>query len=105
MSTVHLQEKQKQLRNPKIKRDYSPPRLVSSSIQCDSSEPLPSVVEELASMVAVSGEDLEVIARDRNKSTPELKFLFEKNGPLYKRYRARVAELQKSFEIKFFYLY
>ena len=36
-------------------------------------EALPSVVEELASMVAVSGEDLEDIARDRNKSTPELR--------------------------------
>ena len=34
---------------------------------------MPSVVEELASMVAVSGEDLEDIARDRNKHTPELK--------------------------------
>ena len=38
-----------------------------------SGSPLPSVVEELASMVAVSGEDLEDIARERNKLTPELK--------------------------------
>jgi len=40
---------------------------------CSADGPLPSVVEELASMVAVSGEDLEDIARDRNKATPELK--------------------------------
>jgi hypothetical protein len=31
------------------------------------------VIEELASMVAVSGEELEDIARDRNKLAPELK--------------------------------
>jgi len=61
-------------------------------------EALPSVVEELASMVAVSGEDLEDIARDRNKSTPELRFLFERTGHLYKKYRARVAELKQSFQ-------
>ncbi len=38
-------------------------------------EPLPMVIEELASMVAVSGEELEDIARDRNKMAPELKYV------------------------------
>ena len=39
----------------------------------DTSEPLPTVIEELANMVAVSGEELEDIARERNKDTPELR--------------------------------
>jgi len=89
------------LRKPKLEGEYSPTRpdyQPSLQIKVESGDPLPSVVEELASMVAVSGEDLEDIARDRNKNTPELKFLFEKSGPLYKRYRARVAELKDSFD-------
>lgn len=40
----------------------------------DTSEPLPTVIEELANMVAVSGEELEDIARERNKDTPELRY-------------------------------
>jgi len=89
------------LRKPKQEGEYSPTRpdyQPSKVIKVEPGDPLPSVVEELASMVAVSGEDLEDIARDRNKNTPELKFLFEKSGPLYKRYRARVAELKESFD-------
>ena len=49
-------------------------------------------------MVAVSGEELEEIARDRNEETPELKFLQEKEGELYRQYRARVDQIQRSFE-------
>jgi len=79
--------------------DYQP-TTSSGGIKTEPSslETLPSVVEELASMVAVSGEDLEDIARDRNQNTPELRFLFEKSGPLYRVYRARVAELKGSFD-------
>ena len=58
---------------------------------------LPTVVEELANMVAVSGEELEDIARDRNEETPELRFLQEKEGELYRQYRARVGQIQRSF--------
>jgi len=89
------------LRKPKQEGEYSPTRpdyQPTKLMKIEPGDPLPSVVEELASMVAVSGEDLEDIARDRNKNTPELKFLFEKSGPLYKRYRARVAELKESFD-------
>jgi len=89
------------LRKPKQEGEYSPTRpdyQPPVPVKVEPGDPLPSVVEELASMVAVSGEDLEDIARDRNKNTPELKFLFEKSGPLYKRYRARVAELKESFD-------
>lgn len=91
------------LRPKKEPESYSPTRPdyqpTTSSVKVEPSalEPLPSVVEELASMVAVSGEDLEDIARDRNQNTQELRFLFEKSGPLYRRYRARVAELKGSF--------
>ena len=49
------------------------------------------MVEELANMVAVSGEELEDIARDRNEETPELRFLQEKEGELYRQYRARAV--------------
>ena len=59
---------------------------------------LPTVVEELANMVAVSGEELEDIARGRNEETPELRFLHEKEGELYRQYRARVEQIQSSFE-------
>ena len=49
-------------------------------------------------MVAVSGEELEDIARARNEETPELRFLQEKEGELYRQYRARVDQIQRSFE-------
>lgn len=56
------------------------------------------MVEELANMVAVSGEELEDIARARNEETPELRFLQEREGELYRQYRARVDQIQRSFE-------
>jgi len=81
---------------------YSPTRPTytptKKSEVCPSGESLPSVVEELASMVAISGEELEEVARGRNQTTPELKFLFEKNSSLYSKYRARVSELKKTLE-------
>ena len=49
-------------------------------------------------MVAVSGEELEDIARDRNEETPELRFLQEKEGELYRQYRVRVDQIQRTFE-------
>ena len=58
---------------------------------------LPTVVEELANMVAVSGEELEDIARDRNELAPELRFLQEK-GSLYRKYRARVRQIKMSLD-------
>ena len=48
-------------------------------------------------MVAVSGEELELIARARNEETPELRFLQEREGELYRQYRARVGQIQRSF--------
>jgi len=98
---VKVEPRDIDLRKPKLEQEYSPSRpdyQPTVQVKVEAGDPLPSVVEELASMVAVSGEDLEDIARDRNKNTPELKFLFEKSGPLYKRYRARVAELKESFD-------
>jgi len=65
----------------------------------DTSEPLPTVIEELANMVAVSGEELEDIARERNKDAPELRFLFERTGTMYKRYRARITEIKNSLDV------
>ena len=56
------------------------------------------MVEELANMVAVSGEELEDIARARNEETPELRFLQEREGELYRQYRSRVDQIQRSFE-------
>ena len=60
-------------------------------------EDLPTVVEELANMVAVSGEELEDIARNRNELTPELRFLQEK-GSLYRKYRERVNQIKMSLD-------
>ena len=58
--------------------------------------PLPGVVEELASMVAVSGEELEEVARHSNTRAEELDFLLEREGSMYRRYRARVAQLREA---------
>ena len=59
---------------------------------------LPPVVEELAQMVAVSGEELETIARERNKNTPELGFLHDRYSVLYRSYRTRVVEIKKGLD-------
>ena len=60
---------------------------------------LPTVVEELANMVAVSGEELEDAARERNKNTRgELSFLHDKYSALYRNYRARVIEIKKGLD-------
>ena len=59
---------------------------------------LPAVVEELAQIVAVSGDELEDIARERNKNTLELNFLHDKYSALYRNYRHRVIELKKGVE-------
>ena len=55
-------------------------------------------MEELAQIVAVSGDDLEDIARERNKNTLELGFLHDKYSALYRNYRARVIELKKGVD-------
>ena len=59
---------------------------------------LPAVVEELAQIVAVSGDELEDIARERNKNTLELGFLHDKYSALYRNYRSRVIELKKGVD-------
>ena len=56
------------------------------------------MVEELAQIVAVSGDELEDIARERNKNTLELGFLHDKYSALYRNYRARVIELKKGVD-------
>ena len=61
-------------------------------------ERLPAVVEELAQMVAVSGDDLENIARERNKDAPEMEFLQDLNSRLYVMYRDRVEQIKKGME-------
>ena len=55
-------------------------------------------MEELAQIVAVSGDELEDIARERNKNTLELGFLHDKYSALYRNYRARVIELKKGVD-------
>jgi len=57
---------------------------------------LPKVVEELAAMVAVSGEELEEAARSSLSRAAELDFLDDQSSSLYARYRARVTELKQS---------
>ena len=82
-----------------------PPFLVSCQLkrgrqevgEVGEGEDLPTVVEELANMVAVSGEELEDIARNRNELTPELRFLQEK-GSLYRKYRERVNQIKMSLD-------
>ena len=60
---------------------------------------LPGVAEELAQIVAVSGEELEDAARERNKDTRgELGFLHDKYSALYRNYRARVIEIKKGLD-------
>jgi len=56
--------------------------------------PLPKVVEELAAMVAVSGEELEEAARSNSSRAADLDFLDDRSSALYKKYRARVAQLK-----------
>merc|ERR1712223_2056258 len=72
----------------------------SSQISLESSEDskdLPTVVDELASMVAVSGDHVEEIARARNVGEEALAFLFDLNCPLYMRYRRKVDSLRNGF--------
>merc|ERR1719319_1704788 len=47
-------------------------------------------------MVAVSGEELEEVARHSNTRAEELDFLLEREGSMYRRYRARVAQLREA---------
>jgi len=59
-----------------------------------SDSPLPKVVEELAAMVAVSGEELEEAARSNSSRAADLDFLEDQSSALYMRFRARVAQLK-----------
>jgi len=76
----------------------SPQASLVSSLESESvDEDLPMMVDELASMVAVSGDHVEEIARARNVGEEALAFLFEVNSPLYLRYRRKVDTLRKGF--------
>jgi len=74
----------------------SPQTSIVSSLE-SADEDLPMVVDELASMVAVSGEHVEEIARARNVGEEALAFLFDVNCPLYMSYRRKVDTLRKGF--------
>jgi len=56
---------------------------------------LPTHVDELASMVAVSGDHVEEIARARNVGEEALAFLFDAESDLYQRYRRKVETFRK----------
>ena len=60
----------------------------------DTDSPLPKVVEELAAMVAVSGEELEEAARSNSSRAADLDFLDDQSSALYIKYRARVTQLK-----------
>ena len=55
-------------------------------------------MEELAQIVAVSGDDLEHVARDRNKNTRELGFLNDPCSLMYQRYKERVSQIKRGLE-------
>jgi len=76
----------------------SPQASLVSSLESESvDEDLPMMVDELASMVAVSGDHVEEIAMARNVGEEALAFLFDVNCPLYLRYRRKVDTLRKGF--------
>uniref|UniRef100_A0A0K2UER4 SURP and Gpatch domaincontaining protein 1like [Metaseiulus occidentalis] n=2 Tax=Lepeophtheirus salmonis TaxID=72036 RepID=A0A0K2UER4_LEPSM len=56
--------------------------------------PLSIVAEELASMVAVSGDQLEEIARRGNAGEDELSFLYDTKSVMYQSYRKKVDTLR-----------
>ena len=82
----------------------APPAALYDPAQSEGADPrigpgLPGVAEELAQIVAVSGEELEDAARERNKDTRgELGFLHDKYSALYRNYRARVIEIKKGVD-------
>ena len=82
------EKKERRFREEKAKpNDSDIPRPETDS-------PLPTVVEELASMVATSGEELEEAARSNSSRAPDLDFLDDQSCSLYTRYRARVTQLK-----------
>jgi len=56
---------------------------------------LPLVAEELASMVAVSGDNVEAVAKAHNVDEDQLAFLFDPQSKLYKKYRQKVRSLRR----------
>ena len=84
----------------RFREEKSPKQMDASASQMEKASssdfPLPKVVEELAAMVAVSGEELEEAARSSLSRAAELDFLDDQSSSLYARYRARVTELKKS---------
>ena len=84
----------------RFREEKSPKQMDASASQMEKTSSsdflLPKVVEELAAMVAVSGEELEEAARSSLSRAAELDFLDDQSSSLYARYRARVTELKKS---------
>lgn len=56
---------------------------------------LPLVAEELASMVAVSGDSVEEVAKAHNIDEDQLSFLFDPTSKLYRRYRQKIRSLRR----------
>jgi len=59
---------------------------------------LPTVADELASLVAVNGDQVEIMAREKNLDEPELSFLQDVDGDLYKQYRSKIEWLRHGFK-------
>lgn len=59
---------------------------------------LPTVADELASLVAVNGDQVEIMAREKNMDEPELSFLQDVDGELYKQYRSKIEWLRHGFK-------
>jgi len=86
-------KKERRFREEKAQpKDTDTPTTDTAMLSTDS--PLAKVVEELAAMVAVSGEELEEAARSNSSRAADLDFLEDKTSALYMRYRARVAQLK-----------
>ena len=86
-------KKERRFREEKAQpKDTDTPTADTAMVSTDS--PLAKVVEELAAMVAVSGEELEEAARSNSSRAADLDFLEDKTSALYMRYRARVAQLK-----------
>jgi len=92
----HRNESEESRKDPgrgKKERRFREEKAKDTETSCTDS-PLPKVVEELAAMVAVSGEELEEAARSNSSRAEDLDFLDDKNSDLYIKYRARVVQLK-----------
>ncbi|XP_059080866.1 SURP and G-patch domain-containing protein 1-like isoform X1 [Tigriopus californicus] len=72
----------------------------SSSVPVENKfeRPLPQVADELASLVAVNGDHVEAMARERNLEERELLFLQDSQSELYQQYRSKVEALRSGMK-------